>query len=260
MMNYILGFNIGNTNTMMGVYELNNTLPVSTYTYKTERNAAPGNLANIVKNYLNAEFKDYAIKGLAFSSVVNEINSAYHAMSESAFNISALEINSSIKLGIKITYDNPMELGPDRIANAEAAYREYAQDCIIIDLGTANTFCVIHKNGTFDGGLIGPGIGITIDALAEKTSKLIRINFEKPDKFIATNTIDALKSGFFNGFIIMIKGIIEQIEEIYNKEFLVILTGGLSGTVSQYLEKNHLTDPLLTMKGIKYLYNLNKNA
>ena len=259
-MNYILGFNIGNTNTMMGVYELNNTRPVLTYTYKTERNSTSGNLANIINNHLNTDFKNCVIKGLAFSSVVNEVNSAYHAMSESVFNIKALEINSSIKLGIKIIYDNPEELGPDRIANAEAAFREYAKDCIIIDLGTANTFCVIHENGKFDGGLIGPGIGITIDALAQKTSKLMRVNFEKPDKFIATNTIDALKSGFFNGFIIMIKGIITEIENIYKKDFLIILTGGLSPKISQYLEKNYITDPLLTMKGIKYIYNINKNA
>ncbi len=217
-------------------------------------------LALIVKNNLKTVSKDSIIDGLAFSSVVTEVNNAYHAMAKDHFNVDPLEINSNIKLDIKIMYDNPEELGPDRIANAEAAFKEYTKDCIIIDLGTANTFCVMHKNGTFDGGLIGPGIGITIEALAEKTSKLSRINFEKPDKFIATNTLDAIKSGFFYGYILMIKGIITEIEKLYKKEFLVILTGGLSKIISDYLEKTHITDPLLTMKGIKFLYNLNKKS
>jgi type III pantothenate kinase len=259
-MNYILGFNIGNTNTMMGIYELNKTIPVNTWTYNTDKKITPDDLGHVIKNNLSTTFKDSIIDGLAFSSVVTEVNSAYHSMAKTFFNVNALEIKSSIKLDIKIMYDNPEELGPDRIANAEAAFKEYAKDCIIIDLGTANTFCVMHKNGTFDGGLIGPGIGITIEALAEKTSKLSRIKFEKPDKFIATNTLDALKSGFFYGYILMIRGIITEIEKIYKKEFLIILTGGLSKIISSSLEKTHVTDPLLTMKGIKFLYDLNKNS
>jgi type III pantothenate kinase len=259
-MNYILGFNIGNTNTMMGIYEFNKTIPVNTCTYKTDKKITSDNLGILVKKNLNSVLNDVQIDGLAFSSVVTEVNSAYESMAKAFFNVHPLEINSSINLDIKIIYDNPEELGPDRIANAEAALREYAKDCIIIDLGTANTFCVMHKNGTFDGGLIGPGIGITIDALAEKTSKLSKINFEKPGKFIATNTQDALKSGFFYGYILMIKGIISEIEKLYKKEFLVILTGGLSNKISDHLEKRHILDPLLTMKGIKFLYDLNKKS
>jgi type III pantothenate kinase len=256
-MNCILGFNIGNTNTMMGIYEADKITPVNTFTYRTDRKINHDDLGPIIKKNLKS---DITIDGLAFSSVVTEVNSAYHAMAKSLFNIKALEINSKIRLNIKIMYENPEELGPDRIANAEAVLREYANDCIIIDLGTANTFCVLHKNGTFDGGLIGPGIGITIDALAERTSKLSRINFEKPAKFIATNTQDALKSGFFYGYLLMIKGIIEEIEKIYKKEFLIILTGGLSKIISDHLEKKHILDPLLTMKGIKILSDFNKKC
>ncbi|MBN2402848.1 MAG: type III pantothenate kinase [Spirochaetes bacterium] len=257
-MDYILGFNIGNTNTMMGIYELNKITPKNTYTYKTDKNITPDELKILIKKYLNTSLKDGVIKGVAYSSVVTEVNNAYNSISKDMFDIDPLEINCNIKLDIKLMYDNPEELGPDRIANAEAAFRDYSKDCIIIDLGTANTFCVIHKNGTFDGGLIGPGIGITIDALAEKTSKLSRINFKKPDKFIATNTKDAITSGFFYGYLLMIKGIIAEIEKIYQKKFLILLTGGLSKIISDNLENPHKIDPLLTMKGIKYLYNINK--
>jgi type III pantothenate kinase len=258
-MKYILGFNIGNTNTMMGIYEPDKIIPINTYLYKTDKKITSDELMFIIKKNISSFSDKINIEGLAFSSVVTEVNDTYHAMSESFFNLDILEISSSIKLDIKIMYDNPAELGPDRIANAEAAIKEYMDDCIIIDLGTANTFCVIHKNGTFDGGLIGPGIGITIEALAAKTSKLSRITFEKPDKLIATDTINALKSGFFYGYILMIKGIITEIEKQYNKKFCVILTGGLSKIISDHIDGKHITDPLLTMKGIKYLYDLNKN-
>ncbi|MFH0976433.1 MAG: type III pantothenate kinase [Spirochaetota bacterium] len=259
-MKYVLGFNIGNTNTMMGIYEQDKIVPGNTYVFKTDKKITSHELGLIIKKNIGSLPDAISIEGLAFSSVVTEVNSTYHAMSESFFNLKILEINSSIKSDIKIMYDNPAELGPDRIANAETAVKEYKDDCIIIDLGTANTFCVIHKNGTFDGGLIGPGIGITIDALAKKTSKLPRITFEKPDKFIATDTINALKSGFFYGYILMIKGIIAEIERQYNKKFCVILTGGLSKLISEHIDRSHITDPLLTMKGIKYLYDLNRNS
>jgi type III pantothenate kinase len=243
---------------MMGVYEPDKSIPVNTFSYKTDRKTTAEALGLIVKKNLESIHKNIAVDGLAFSSVVTEVNIHYHEMAKSFFNAEALEISNKINLNIKIMYDNPEELGPDRIANAEAALGEYSNDCIIIDLGTANTFCVLHKNGTFDGGLIGPGIGITIDALAEKTSKLSRIDFEKPSKFIATNTRDALKSGFFYGYLLMIKGIIAEIKKIYKKEFMTILTGGLSKIISEHLNEKHILDPLLTMKGVKILYDFNK--
>lgn len=262
-MNYVLGFNIGNTNTTMGIYKKDSTAPEKTYTYKTDKKITSDELGIQIKNFVNiiSDSNDAKNKiiGITFSSVVTEVNKSYKTMSEDFFGLQSLEICCDIKLGITLKYDNPKELGADRIANAEAAYREYKTDCIIIDLGTANTFCVLHANGTFDGGLIGPGIGITIEALADKTSKLSRVSFEKPDKMIATSTIEAIKSGFFYGYILMINGIIKEIENIYKKEFLTILTGGFSNTVSNYIDKKHIFDPILTLKGIKYLYDLNKN-
>jgi len=259
-MDFILGFNIGNTNTMLGLYSPDKISPEETYSYKTDKKTTTAGLVREIGNIINilSEKRNISITGLAFSSVATEVNEHYHKTAGELFGIKALEINSDIRHNIKIIYDNPAELGADRIANAVAVYNEYKKDTIIIDLGTANTFCVIHENGTFDGGLIGPGIGLSIEALAEKTSKLMRVEFEKPKSLIATNTRDAIKSGFFYGYFLMIEGIIGEIEKIYGKEFLVIMTGGYSKSISSYLKHHHTVDPMLTMKGIKYLYDMNK--
>ncbi len=261
-MKCILGFNIGNTNTTMGIYKLNEINPVKTFTYPTDRKINTDELGNIVQNYLDSYSNNIndkiSVKGIAFSSVVTEVNKVYQVMSMASYNNEPLEIKHDIELGIKLLYENPEELGADRITNAVAAHKEYKKDSIILDLGTAYTFNVIHENGTFDGGLIGPGIGLTIEALANNTSKLMRIDFEKPEKLIATNTADAIKSGFFYGYLSLINGIIAEIEKYYKKTFLIILTGGFSTIISPYLSKKHILDPILTMKGIKYAYDMNK--
>jgi type III pantothenate kinase len=263
-MNFILGFNIGNTNTKMGIFGLNEIIPAYTHTYPTDKKTNSNELIVILRNFLDSYsgiIKDkVVIAGIAFSSVVTEVNKAYHVMSSESYNIEPLEIRHDIKLGIKLLYENPNELGADRISNAVAAHCEYKKDSIVIDLGTAYTFNVIKENGNFDGGLIGPGIGLAIDSLAGKTSKLMRIDFGKPEKLVATNTGDAIKSGIFYGYVSLINGIIAEIKKTYNKNFLIILTGGFSQEISKYLNKKHILDPILTLKGIKYLYDLNKKS
>lgn len=262
-MQYTLGFDIGNTSTTMGIYPENEIPPCRTFRYDTDKKIKARKLGIIISDNLQSCRReighDINITGVAFSSVAPEVNTSYRGMSGKLFKLEPLEINSGIKLNIKIRYDRPEELGPDRIVDAAAAHREYKKDCIIVGMGTANTFCVLLSDGTFEGGLIGPGLGITINALAEKTSKLAKVNFEKPADFIARNTIDAIKSGFFYGWTIMISGIISKIKEEYKRDFQVIFTGGYSSIVGKYIEGNNIIDPLLTMKGIKYLYDINKN-
>ncbi len=260
-MKYILGFDIGNTKTTLGIYGKSDISPVRTFKFKSERAITSEELGKKINGFLDnfkeETKKDIHIEGIAFSSVVTEVNRLYHEMSKKYFNLDPLEIDCNVKLGITLNYDNPEELGADRITNAVAAYRDYGKDCIIVDLGTAITFCVLLSNGIFDGGLIAPGVGIAIDALSENTSKLIKVDFEDPKKVVARNSMSALKSGFFYGWLSMISGIITRIENEYNKKFLLLLTGGYSDIVSKSLDKDCKTDPLLTMKGIKYIYDMN---
>jgi type III pantothenate kinase len=258
----VLGFDIGNTNTVMGVYGESEKLPGKTYRYRTIGGHTADELGALVQGFLgpggHREKGGSPVTGVAFSSVVPALNSTYSTMAESFFGLKALEITHRCRLSITLRYDEPARLGVDRIVNAEAALREYRRDCIIVDVGTATTFCVLHADGRYDGGLIGPGIGVTIDALSLKTSQLERITFGKPEKLVATNTVDALKSGFYYGWLSLVEGIIERIELSYGSSFLSVITGGYGDMLGSALTRECIVDRLLTMKGIKFVYDLNK--
>lgn len=257
----ILGFDIGNTNTLLGIYRKSDIAPVKTFRFRTEKNIPPDELGLVIRNFLSLYQKetgaDDPVGGIIFSSVVPEVNSSYHAFSVDLLGTEAHEITPLSSLGISLRYDNPDQIGPDRIVNAVAAFQEYHKNCVIVDLGTATTVTVLLGDGTFEGGLIGPGIGITIDALAQRTSKLVKISFERPPALVARNTVDAIKSGFFYGWLSMVEGIIQRIENQYGIPFTPLLTGGFCRILGESLGRECVIDPLLTMKGIKYIYDLN---
>jgi len=250
-----LGFDIGNTNTVMGLYEGDSVTPQKTFRFETVKFVDASDLGREIMSFLETDMK---VSGMAFSSVVPEVNDSYHDMCRSLFNLPCLEISHRSRLSIKILYKDHSELGVDRIVNSEAVYREYGGNSIIIDIGTAATFCVLLEDGTFDGGLIAPGIGTTIKALSSSASNLPAITFEKPDRLVARDTENAIKSGFFYGWLSLVEGVISRIEEQYDKSFNVIMTGGFSGIISENISIKNTVDPHLVMKGIRYIYDLNK--
>ena len=260
-----LGFDIGNTNTVLGIYPDDSIVPATTFRFETVKNTDPDELGKLVKGFLDEPACDVdwsdpinLISGIAFSSVVPEINSTYHEMALSHFGIDSFEINHESKLSFKISYPEPKQLGVDRIVNIEAAYREYGEEVIVIDIGTAATFCVIEKGPVFDGGIIAPGIGTTIKALSENASQLPPIDFEKPERLVAQDTVNAIKSGFFYGWLSLIEGIISRIERENGKTYKVVLTGGFAQSVADDLGKECIVDSLLTMKGIRLVHELNQ--
>lgn len=256
-----IGFDIGNTSTVMGLYLDGSVMPVRVFRYDTVKQTDVDSLIKQIRENIasfQASSGSYnGVHSAAFSSVVPEINSAYHEMSHSLFGFDIYEISHASNLSVKINYKDPSKLGVDRIVNAEAAFREYGGPCIIVDIGTAATFCVLLKNGTFDGGLIAPGIGTTIDALARHASQLPAIIFGPPESLVAHDTVDALKSGFFYGWLSLVEGIVSRIELEYGYNFQVILTGGYGGIISKHLERETLCDTFLTMKGIKHISDMN---
>ena len=260
-MNIILGFDIGNTNTRMGIFGENDISPLKIFSHKTKTITSSGKLGKVIKTYLKEYQKeindDIKISGFVYSSVVTEVNGYYQKAAEKYFSLNALPVTGGINLGIKINYDNPSDLGADRITNAVAAHNEYSGDKIIIDVGTAITFCVLLKDGIFDGGLITAGVGVAIDALAEKTSKLIKVDFADPGSVVARNPKDALMSGFFHGWMSLISGIINKIENEYNRKFSILLTGGYAEKISSNIGRECRVDPSLTMKGLKYIFDMN---
>lgn len=254
-----LGIDIGNTTTMIGLYGDDSVIPDKTYRYRTNKKGDAGDLINSIGMAIRniGDYNSIAaeITAIAFSSVVPEVNSLYHIAGKKLFNVEPYEIKHDSKFSIGINYRNVQKLGIDRIVNTVAAHHEYGDGCVVIDIGTAATFDVLNHEGSFDGGLISPGIGTTIKALAEAASNLPEIVFGKPDMLVALDTENAIKSGFFYGWISLIEGIVRRIEKIYGREYKVVLTGGFAEKISADIEREIILDPLLTMKGIRYIYN-----
>jgi len=257
----VIGFDIGNTNTLAGIYRDDAVVPDETFRYHTDKQASAESVFETLKGFIeNALTGSHdTINGVVCSSVVPSLVGVVGELARSRFGVNALNVSHECRLSLKIMYAVPSQLGADRIANAEAVCREYSGDCIIADIGTALTLCVVLSDRTFDGGLIAPGVGVTIEALAHKASNLHEIVFEKPSRLIARDTEDALKSGFFYGWLSMLEGLISRIEKSYGMVFKVIFTGGFAGLLSPFMERAVINDPLLTMKGIKYIYDDNKS-
>lgn len=257
----ILGFDIGNTRTVLGIYREADITPQKCYSYSTQKDITANMLNSIIdghlKDFTNNVSNGQVVSGVVLSSVVPEVMEAYSAVVQNLFSLKPVVVNDELDLDIIINYDVPAQLGADRIANAVAVHREYRTDSIIIDLGTAITVCVLFKNGEFDGGLIAPGIGIALDGINEKTSQLARVKFEKPENLVSKNTMDAITSGIFYGWISLIEGIVQRIEMNYGEKFTKILTGGYSEVISNHIGFDHKTDPMLTLKGMKYIYDNN---
>jgi len=256
----ILGFDIGNTSTTAGIYREDRTEPDYTFRFSTVKDTGRDELVRQVFDGFERSVADKdrkLIEGIAFSSVVPEINQAYHEMARNTFRTSVLEITSRSTLNFRIVYDNPDQLGADRIVNAAAAFSEYGGGNIVVDIGTAVTFCVLLEDGVFDGGIIAPGIGTAIKSLSLRASRLPEVPFEKPNRLAARDTVNALKSGFFYGWLSLADGLIARIERDYGRGFGVILTGGYAEAVSEHLQHENILDPLLAMKGIKIVYDMN---
>lgn len=254
-----LGIDIGNTTTMIGLYADDSVSPDKTHRYRTNKKGDVTDLINSISMSLR-NMGDYNtisadITGVTFSSVVPEVNSLYHAMGKRLFNVEPFEIRHDSKFPIGINYRDIRKLGIDRIVNTVAAHYEYGDGCVVIDIGTAATFDVLNHSGSFDGGLISPGIGTTIKALAESASNLPEIVFGKPDMLVALDTENAIKSGFYYGWISLIEGVVQKIEKIYDREYRIVLTGGFAEKIASGIERKIILDPLLTMKGIRYIYN-----
>jgi type III pantothenate kinase len=254
----ILGFDIGNSVTVAGCYPDDEIVPQIVHRYDTAKDAGSEKIAGEVKRLLDINsISPGEIRGIAASSVVPELIEQYRATARSLFSRDMLEINDRCRLSLSMAYRDPSQLGPDRIANAEAALSEYGTDIVVADLGTAVTFTVVDEKRCLAGGIIAPGVGTAIAALAARASRLPEIRFEKPESLVARDTVNAIKSGFFYGWISMIEGIAARIEREYRRTFRLVLTGGYSNVIAGHMGRPCIHDPDLTMKGIKLIYDLN---
>ncbi|MCM1088624.1 MAG: type III pantothenate kinase [Muribaculaceae bacterium] len=252
----ILAVDIGNTNIVIGCIEQEKIYfveRVSTDISKTE-------LEYVVEFKTLLELYGIEMQGITgciIASVVPPLNNVIKAAVQKLLHITPLLVGPGVKTGLNILMDNPGQLGSDLVVNAVAGLKYYGAPIILIDMGTATTISVVDEKKNYIGGMILPGIRVSLESLVNRTSQLPRISLEAPKKLIGKNTIDCMKSGIVMGQAACMDGMIERIWEELGYETNIVATGGLSGSIVPYCKKKIVYDNELTLKGLSIIYHKN---
>ena len=257
----ILVVDVGNTNIVLGIYKDSENIAgwrISTDAKKTSDEYSIQFMQLFTQGGLNPK----EVKGIIISSVVPNIMHSLEHMIKKSFGINPIVVGPGVKTGINIKYDNPKEVGADRIVNAVAAHDKYKKDLIIIDFGTATTFCALTKEANYLGGRITPGIKIASDALFDRAAKLPRVELETPNSIICKNTISSMQAGIIYGYIGQVEYIVEKIKkemkDLGCDKPLVVATGGLANLIAKETNAIDKVDSSLTLEGLRIIYEKNK--
>ncbi|MDO6354188.1 type III pantothenate kinase [Caloramator sp. CAR-1] len=257
----LLVFDVGNTNIVLGVYEDRKLLDV--WRLSTNPPRTSDEYGMIVINLFekaNLNYKD--VDAVVVSSVVPNIMYSLEHMIRKYFSVEPLVVGPGVKTGINIKYDNPKEVGADRIVNAVAALEIYKRSLIIVDFGTATTFCAVGEKGDYYGGCISPGIKISSDALFERAAKLPRIELVKPPTVICKNTVSSMQAGIIYGYVGLVDYIVnkmmDEMIKLGEKKPYVVATGGLAKLISSESRTIQEVNPILTLEGLRIIYEKNR--
>ncbi|MCL5781617.1 MAG: type III pantothenate kinase [Firmicutes bacterium] len=254
----ILAIDIGNTNIVFGVFR-DKTL-IADWRLATDRNRTPDEYGVLLKELFSLSGIDMqAVEGVIISSVVPPVNGLLESMVRKYFSLNPILVGPGIKTGISIKTENPREVGADRIVNAVAAYSLYGGPLIIVDFGTATTFCCVTAKGEYLGGAIAPGIGISTEALFARAAKLPRVELTKPAAVIGKNTVSAMRSGIIFGFAGQVEFLVKKMKQEMGGDVQVIATGGLAEVIARETTVIDKINPSLTLAGLRIIYDRNQN-
>ncbi len=254
----IMVFDVGNTNIVMGVYREGQLF--KHWRIRTDNQRTCDEYGVLIKSLFDFDgLKMQDIEALVMSSVVPSLMLELEWMSQKFFSCRPLQVGPGIKTGLAIKYENPREVGADRVVNAVAAYHKYGGNLIIVDFGTATTFCVVNEKGEYLGGAIAPGIKISTEALFARAAKLPRVEMIKPRSLIGKNTVSSMQAGIVYGFVGQVEGIINRMKKELDFEPKVVATGGLAEIIARETAAIDVVDDFLTLDGLHLIYELNRS-
>lgn len=253
----LLTIDIGNTNITLGLFENDNLK--RTWRLATESQKTSDEYGLLIASLLKFSNEE-RIDGACMSSVVPPIQAVLEETLKNFFSVEPIVVGPGIKTGIAVMYENPKEVGADRIANAVGGFYRYKRPLIIVDFGTATTFDYITKKGEYVGGAIAPGIGISSEALFQKTAKLPKVEFQAPPRIIGRNTVESIQSGLFYGYVSLVDGMIKLMKGETNDNPLVIATGGYAPLIAPKSKVIKIVDLHITLYGLKYIYEKNAKS
>ncbi len=255
----ILVVDVGNTHTVLGLFQervLRENWRVATHFSRTDDEY--GMMLHNLFSFSKIRADD--VRGMIISCVVPPMLKVMVGMAQKYLGLKPLVVGPGVKTGLPILLDNPREVGADRVVNSVAAYSHYRQSLIVIDFGTATTFDCISSRGEYLGGVISPGLQISMEALFQKASKLPRVELLRPPRVLGRNTVHSMQSGIVYGYMSLVEGLVARLSEELDSKPLVIATGGLASLIARETEVIDHVDELLTLKGLLHLYELNHPA